>query len=344
MEGLDDLAMTLAIDRSGTATQIENFVKDLEKAVDYPVDLSFKPGSICLSGIGGSAMAADIILDLVNAQSAIPVMVNRNVTMPKWVDDRTLSIITSYSGNTQEALDALNGSIKAGCRICCITSGGSVLEKCEQNDIPFIKVPSGIQPRAALGHLLGAEAAILERVGVGSPASELRRAAHNSHVAVQRMSPESPQEKNIAKKLAVVMHDSIPVVYAPKSIRSVAVRWQNQINENSKMVAFSGEIPEMNHNQLVGWLQGDRCNACRPVFLLPSMMDPTIERMTMVTIQMFNESKLNPVVVPLHGNTLAENLLTGLILGDHISYYLALLKGVDPGPVGVIQDFKKRIA
>jgi glucose/mannose-6-phosphate isomerase len=258
--------------------------------------------------------------------------------------ERTLSIITSYSGNTQEALDALDGSIKAGCRICCITSGGRVLQRCEQNDLPFIKVPAGIQPRAALGHLLGAAAAILEKVGVGSPATELKRAANNSQSAVQRISPESPQEMNIAKKLAVAMHNSIPVIYAPKGIRSVAVRWQNQINENSKMVSFSGEIPEMNHNQLVGWLQGDRNNACRPIFLLPSMMDSTIERMTMVTIQMFTESKLNPLVVPLHGNTLAENLLSGLILGDHISYYLALLKGIDPGPVGVIQDFKKRIA
>ncbi|MCE5295863.1 MAG: bifunctional phosphoglucose/phosphomannose isomerase [Euryarchaeota archaeon] len=341
---LDDKDNIQRIDVSNTSSQIADFASNLLEATRYEAPDIERPRSVCMSGIGGSAMAADILQDYLAPVSKLMVAINRNVALPAWINSDSLSIITSYSGNTQEALDVLDHSVKAGCEICCITSGGKLLERCVSNGIPHVKVPGGIQPRAALGYLLGAASAVLEKIGAGTPATDFGKAAQNSLSASERMSPKNPTESNIAKKLALRMEDMLPAIYAPKNIRSVAVRWQNQINENSKMVAFSGEVPEMNHNQMVGWLQGSGCAPCRPLFLLPSMMDPTIERMTMVTIQMFTEAKLEPMVVPLHGNTHAENLVSGVMLGDNVSYYLAILKGCDPGPVPVIQDFKSRIA
>jgi glucose/mannose-6-phosphate isomerase len=124
----------------------------------------------------------------------------------------------------------------------------------------------------------------------------------------------------------------------------VAVRWQNQINENAKMVAFTGEIPEMNHNQMVAWLSANGVGKCKPVFLIPSELEPTVKKMTLVTIQMFNERGLDPVLVQLDGRSMLENLFYGLVLGDMVSYYLARLRDVDPTPVDVIAEFKQRIS
>lgn len=341
---LDDLQTIRSIDASHTMDQMRAFVGNLSEAVNYLAPWKETPNQVCLSGIGGSAMAADILADLLFAESSVPVHVNRSVTLPRWMGKGDMSIVTSYSGNTQEALDVLVSGRKAGCGVCCITSGGKMLDMCQKDGLPHVKVPSGMQPRAALGYLLGAASAVLEAMGAGKPATEFRHAAANSASSAQRMGLEQPVEKNLAKKLALQLGDKTPILYAPRSVRSVAVRWQNQINENSKAVAFAGEVPEMNHNQMVGWLQGEKCTTCKPVFLLPSVMDPTVEKMTMVTIQMFTEHELDPLVIPLHGNTMAENLLSGIILGDHVSYYLAILKGVDPGPVPIIQEFKTRIA
>ncbi|OPY31073.1 MAG: Bifunctional phosphoglucose/phosphomannose isomerase [Methanomassiliicoccales archaeon PtaU1.Bin124] len=341
---LDDPKVIASADPTRMGDQVKTFIPNLIEATSFKGPITSTPNRICLSGIGGSAMASDFLSDLLYGVSPVALYVNRGVTLPHWVGKDDVSIITSYSGNTQEALDVLQSSQKVGCKICCITCGGNMLDICERESLPHIKVPGGMQPRAALGYLLGAAAAALEGMGAGRPASELRAAAKNSITAAERMGPASPTEKNVAKKLASMMTQNIPIIYAPRNIRSVAVRWQNQINENSKMLAFSGEVPEMNHNQLVGWLQGDKCSSCRPVFLIPSIMDPTVEKMTMVTIQMFNDRGLDPLVVPLHGNTPAENLISGIILGDYLSYYLAILRGADPGPVPAIQEFKKRIA
>ena len=155
---------------------------------------------------------------------------------------------------------------------------------------------------------------------------------------------DKPASGNQAKKLAMALQGGVAAIYAPRPVRSLALRWQNQFNENAKVVAFSGEIPEMDHNQLVGWLESGRGCSCRPLFLLPDELHPTVRRMTEVTLQMFNERGLDPILVELPGKGLLENVLQGMALGDLVSYYLAVLKGVDPAPVSVIKEFKARIS
>ena len=341
---LDDVEAMRRLDASRLMSQIGEFIEHLETAAKSKAERLSLPASICLSGIGGSAIAADILYDYLLTRSPVPVVVNRDVTLPNWLDGTGLSIITSYSGNTKEALEILEQSIQQGCPTYCITSGGKLLKRAEEHDIPCLVVPSGLQPRAALGYLLGGAAAVLQSVDIAEPANDFLAAAINSKAAIARLAPSSPIERNVAKKYALALKDSLPIIYAPRNVRSLAVRWQNQINENAKMLAFAGEVPEMNHNQMVGWLQGSRCPGALPVFLLPSQMEPLVERMVLVTIQMLTESKFDPLVIPLHGNNQAENLLSGIILGDHVSYYLAMLNGQEPSAVPVIQSFKERIA
>jgi glucose/mannose-6-phosphate isomerase len=195
-----------------------------------------------------------------------------------------------------------------------------------------------------MGYLLGALALVLQKAGLCKPHRDLMAAAPRLRSYLATLSPDVPATQNQAKKLALAMRGQVTAIYSPRQVRSVAIRWQNQFNENSKVVAFSGEMPEMNHNQLVGWLEGGKNCSCRPVFLLASDTHPTVRKMTEVTLQMFNERDLDPIMVVLPGEGILDNVLQGISLGDMVSYYLAILKGVDPAPVAVIKEFKERIS
>jgi glucose/mannose-6-phosphate isomerase len=344
VEKLDDLQGYSEWDRSDMLSQIVGFVNHVKEAIGNQVQPFSSVSSICLCGIGGSAMCGDVLLDYLGPICDRNISVVRSVSLPKWVNDGTLVIVISYSGNTKEALDVFEDSYSKGLKMVCVSSGGELIKRAREKDVPFILVPSGIQPRAALGYLLGSVAVILESAGACNPVGALNDVIPFARSAQKKLALNVPLSTNAAKKIAVALNGHVPSVYCPRSIRSVGVRWQNQINENAKMVAFTGEIPEMNHNQMVGWLSGHGVCKCKPVFIVPSILEPTVKKMTMVTIQMFNERGTDPIVVQLEGTTLLENLIYGLILGDMVSYYLARLRDVDPTPVDVIAEFKTRIS
>ncbi len=343
VEKLDDLQSYSVWDRLDMLSQIDGFVKHLEEAIGYKVQAFSDVGSICLCGIGGSAMCGDILIDHLAPICDKNVTVVRSVSLPNWVDNRTLVVVISYSGNTKEALDVYQDALARGLKTVCVSSGGILANKAKENNIPFIRVPPGIQPRAALGYLLGSVAVILEAAGACAPVEAIGEVIEFARSRKDKLAPSVPSSINAAKKIALALDGHVPIVYCPRSVRSIGVRWQNQISENAKVVAFTGEIPEMNHNQMVGWLNGNGENRLKPVFIVPSALEPTVSKMTTVTLQMFNEKGLDPVVVQLEGKTLMENIIYGLILGDMVSYYMARLSGVDPTPVEVIGEFKKRI-
>jgi glucose/mannose-6-phosphate isomerase len=344
VEKLDDLQSYSVWDRSDMKSQIDGFVNHIKEAIGYKVQHFSEVSNVCLCGIGGSAMCGDILIDYLAPISDKHVAVVRSVSLPNWVNGRTLIVVISYSGNTKEALDIFQDSLSRGLKMVCVSSGGDLVKRAKENNIPFILVPAGIQPRAALGYLLGSVAVILEAAGVCKPVEALGDVIAFARTSQEKLAPKVPTSNNAAKKIATALDGKIPTVYCPRSIRSVGVRWQNQISENAKVVAFAGEIPEMNHNQMVGWLSGQSLGGLKPVFIVPSALEPTVNKMTMVSIQMFNERGSDPIVVQLEGKTLMENLIYGLILGDMVSYYMARLSGVDPMPVDVIGEFKKRIA
>jgi glucose/mannose-6-phosphate isomerase len=343
VEKLDDLQSYSVWDRLDMLSQINGFVKHLEQAIGYKANPLSGVCNVCLCGIGGSAMCGDILIDYLAPICDKQVTVVRSVSLPNWVSSGTLVVVISYSGNTKEALDIFQDSLSRGLKMVCVSSGGELVKKAKDNNIPFILVPPGIQPRAALGYLLGSVAVVLEAAGACDPAESLGKVISFARSSQEKLALNVPTSMNAAKKIAIALDGKVPIVYCPRSIRSVGVRWQNQISENAKMVAFTGEIPEMNHNQMVGWLSGGEAGKLKPVFIVPSALEPTVNKMTTVTLQMFNERGLDPVVVQLEGNTLMENVIYGLILGDMVSYYVARLSGVDPMPVDVIGEFKKRI-
>ena len=265
-EKLDDLQSYSVWDRMDMLSQINGFVNNIKEAIGYQVQPLSGVSSICLCGIGGSAMCGDIIVDYLAPICHKHVTVVRSVSLPSWVDSSTLVVVISYSGNTKEALDVFEDSLSRKLKTVCVSSGGELIRKAKEHGLPFILVPAGIQPRAALGYLLGSAAVILEAAGACTPVEAIEDVIPFARSAAQRLAPDVPTSNNAAKKIALALFGKVPAVYCPRSIRSVGVRWQNQINENSKMVAFSGEVPEMNHNQMVGLAaavsRSSNCNPC----------------------------------------------------------------------------------
>lgn len=343
-ERLDDVVGMRSMDPTDLQGQLFAFPDQLEwsSGVKFPKIEGARNVVIC--GVGGSAIAGDVLFDLVVPTMSVPLSVSRDVTLPGFAGKDTLAIVVSYSGNTAESLDQYEDAMHRGCRIAAITSGGRLEQLAMANSQPLIKVPAGNQPRASMGYLLGALALTVQKAGFGKVHDDLLTAAPALRSYLHSVSPETPSSTNQAKRLAKAMRGSVPAIYAPRPVRSVALRWQGQFNENAKMVSFSGEIPEMDHNQLVGWLEGGADCQCRPVMLIPAEMRPTVKRMAEVTLQMLNERGLDPVFVTLPGDDLISNVLQGIALGDMASYYMAILKDVDPAPVTPIKEFKARIS
>jgi len=211
---------------------------------------------------------------------------------------------------------------------------------CEMHGVPNMKVPGGLQPRAAIGYLMGAAAVVLDEADVAPVRRDLGKSVPAVADLMQNLAPGVPTDVNMAKKTATRLKGKIPVVYAPSPIKSVARRWMTQINENSKMLAFTGEYPEMNHNQIVGWVEGEKCQELQPVFLRANVPNRKIAERTEVTLQLIREARIEPLTVELSGRSILETALMGIALGDMVSFYLAVLRGVDPSPVESIAGLK----
>ncbi len=343
-ERLDNISGMRSLDPSDLLAQLTAFPDQLEWSRGKALPDLKGAGNVVICGVGGSAIAGDVLIDLLSPSIGIPLAVSRDVVLPGYAGRDTLVIVASYSGNTAESLDQYHDAMGRGCRIAVVTSGGKLKDMALNNSQPLIELPAGNQPRASLGYLLGSLALVLQKAGLATLHDSLLASVPSLRSAFAAMVPGVPAARNQAKRIARAISGRVPAIYAPRTVRSVALRWQNQVNENAKMVAFSGEIPEMDHNQLVGWLEGGIGCQCRPVVLMPAEMRPTVKRMTEVTLQMLNERGLDPVLVTLPGDDLLSNVLHGMVLGDMTSYYLAMLKGVDPAPVAPIKEFKARIS
>jgi glucose/mannose-6-phosphate isomerase len=160
---------------------------------------------------------------------------------------------------------------------------------------------------------------------------------------VEVCSPETPLSRNPAKQIAMRLNGRTPFVYSSRDVRTAAKRWQTQINENSKMLCLSGELPEADHNQIVGWVDGARDQRNIPVILRARSDQGMMADIMRATISIFKDFDLDPVIVDLEGQTPLENVMRGMVLGDFVSYYLAMLRGVDPLPVPSITELKKRL-
>lgn len=341
----------LAVDKSGMLGHVYNFPEML--LVGEQVARAVKPAlprrlsQIVAAGMGGSAIAADLLADLYFSQLKVPFKVCRNYRLPEFVGPETLLIILSYSGNTEETLAVLKDGEKRGARIWVISSGGKLREEAVKKNYPFFLIPGGYQPRAALPLLLGALQKALSRAGViPETEKELSAAVALLQELRRENSWENPFRSNPAKQLAKKLLGRIPVIIGTSDLTgAVALRFKCQLNENSKQTALPAILPEMNHNEIVNLAALSR--SANPFVLVVLRDEGESERMKKrleITKSILSKTLGGVHEVHARGKRPLARLLSLIMFTDFVSVYLALEAGIDPTPVDAIERLKKELA
>lgn len=293
--------------------------------------------NIVISGLGGSGIGGSIVNELLAQQCPLPILVNKDYQLPAFVGPDTLLIISSYSGQTEETLSAMQQGIQQKAQIACISSGGKVLELARQHQFDFIEIPGGFPPRSCLGYSLVQLIRILQAKGLAG--EELNSDLDRS---IDLLEKEQEAIKQLAQNLAPSLLDKIPVIYSLGSCEAVAVRFRQQINENSKMLCWHHNLPEMNHNELVGWTQKNEALA---VLSFQTRFDhPRTVKRYEICKPLFQQYASSVNDLHAKGQSRLEQFLYLVHLGDWISCYLADLRGIDPVEVNVINHLKSELS
>lgn len=306
---------------------------------------SFK--NIVVLGMGGSAVGGDLLSDYLADELLIPIVVIRGYDIPKFVDENSLVFAVSYSGNTEETLSALKGCLEAKARVIALTSGGKLAALAREKNFPVIKVPAGIQPRAAISYLFFPLLKALERLGlIKERSDEIEETLNILQELSKEYGANSPIKNNLAKEVALNLYQHLPLVYGSEGLLgSVAMRWKTQINENSKWPCFWNVFPELDHNEIVGYEIENSINLqVKIVYLQDKEGSLRVEQRREITRKIIKDKVAEFIVCPTRGKGKMARMFSLIFLGDLASYYLAILNQVDPSPVACIEDLKKELA
>ncbi len=305
-----------------------------------------RPTSVVMCGMGGSAIGADLVLACLPDLS-VPVAVVRGYRLPAWVGPSTLVVAISCSGDTEETLTCAAEALERGCAPVCIASGGALATLAEESGLPLLAVPSGgNSPRASLGYLSMPLLATLEAAGLCADFSaDVDESAALLRAGNEALGPLAPDETHAAKRMAARLHKKQAVVYGAGLTVPAARRWKGQINENAKAPSFWNELPELDHNELMGWTSLPHVAAATlAVFLDDVQGDARLRQRIRLTAAELEARGVAVERVETRGASRLARLLSLVQLGDYTSFYLALLYGVDPTPVGAIEEFKAKLA
>jgi glucose/mannose-6-phosphate isomerase len=302
--------------------------------------------SIVLTGMGGSAIAGDLLRSYLAEELRIPFLVNRSYSLPGLVDPNSLVIVSSYSGNTEETLASYHDAIRRKARVLCITTGGEVEHLALKHAHACIKIPAGLQPRAALGYSLFPLLLALSRAGFIRPRSADISETVSALKQKSQIYADLKSADNIALKIAKRLVGKLPVIYsASDRLDAVNVRWRGQICENSKHLAFGNLLPEMNHNEIVGWkVDRQLMKQMAVVFLRDIGTHPRVRVREEITKDIIRKKTSTVIEVWSEGTSLLARTFSLVSTGDWVSYYLAILNNEDPTPVTVIDALKGELA
>ncbi len=330
----------MAADRAQTADVLAGFPSQcrdgLARGERVPVDGFRGFTRVVPLGMGGSGIAGALLGSILPIE-VVPV---RDYTLPPWIGSESLAVALSYSGDTEETLAAFDAARSRTKRLLAVTSGGELGRLCARDGIPWIEIPTGYQPRAALGYLLFPLLGLSRRLGLAPDVGE-------ALAVLDRLASELDPggEENEAQALARALEGRVPLVYGAGPTGPVAYRWKTQLNENAKAPAFWGELPELCHNEVVGYELASRLLPQGTVVFLRARGDhPRVGKRVEILGELLAERGLGWTEVWARGEGSLAQLLSLLYLGDWTSYYLALLHGVDPAPVAIIGELKNRLA
>ncbi|TSC64322.1 MAG: glucose/mannose-6-phosphate isomerase [Parcubacteria group bacterium Gr01-1014_106] len=313
---------------------------------------------ILLAGLGGSWMAGALVRE---AQlTSVPITIHRSYDLPRALPSGTLVIASSFSGNTEETLSAYAAARSAGLPLLGIAAGGELEKRCTQDGIPFLKIPADpptMQPRSATGYGVGILAQVLARLGCATPDAVSAVGTLGASLQ-QAMEPARARAETLVPPLV----QATPIIYASDRFETVARIWKIKINENAKTAAFSNVFPELNHNEMIGWSKIPRSrlpaealakaggegrsqpHGAFHIILLRDPADhPRIQKRFDITLALLQEKGISSSIVPITGASLPEKIFSTLLLGDWMSTLLALALGINPSPVPMVEDLKRRL-
>ena len=301
---------------------------------------------VLILGMGGSAIGGDLVRRLLMGESKVPITVLREYNLPAWVDSKTLVIASSYSGKTEETLSAFGQAVATPAKKLVMTTGGKLLEIAREHDIPAFVYSYDAQPRAAIAWGIFPLLNFFARLGfVSDKSAEVAEAAMVTEQFARKIEPGKNLAHNQAKEMAYKFHGRIPVIYGAEIAAEVAYRWQTQMNENSKHWAFSQTMPELNHNAIVGYqFPIDLIPYMSVVMLRSNHLSERNMKRYQVTAELLAHAGAKVTFTDGRGISPLAQMMSLILMGDYVSYYLAILNQIDPTPVEVINYLKSRLA
>lgn len=346
---LDDLSFVTRLDPKGMYSLTCDFADQCRRAfkianqVNLP-DIQY-PTVAVLTGLGGSAAGGDFTKALFDVEGKVPFLVNRDYHLPSWVDSRSLVFCASYSGNTEETLSSYADAKRAGAQIVVISSGGKISEMAAADGFPVISIPGGQPPRTALGYMLIPTVVTCMRFDL-IPVRPFEEIFAGLDEAIQSWSVNVPFESNPAKQLAEFLHGKLSVIYGLGGWQAiVANRWKGQINENGKNMTFANGFPELNHNEILGWVecQGQGVENWVGLILEDGKESKKMRARADISTQLIGD-RGEFRRVGARGDGVFEKMLNLTLLGDFVSLYLAALNGVDPENIDWLNTLKSELA
>jgi glucose/mannose-6-phosphate isomerase len=339
----------IRIDKDNMWDNLIRFPNHWQEAMEFSRDVDWvlntgKIRNICMAGMGGSAIGADLISAYCVNQCEVPVQIIRSYDIPHWVGPETLFIACSFSGNTEETLSALEQAVASGAQIAAITSGGKLLIEASREGYGYVKIPGGMPPRAALAYSFVPLFRLFESLGY---TDENEGALLETLTMLrEQISLFSDLDGNQALTIARELQDTLPIIYTGTGLMEpVGIRWKSQFQENSKILSFNNTIPEMNHNEIVGWEQIAHLTGRLSVIMLEDEEDhEKVKQRMRIARELIEDMTVYTTWLKTTGKSRLARQFSLVQIGDWVSYYLAILKEVDPTPIAKTELLKSRLA
>ncbi len=336
-----------AIDRAGQLDDVLTLPAQLRDAQwrvqSGNVEARDAPGGLVVAGMGGSAIGGALARAALGDRASRPIVLSRGYALPAWTTPDATVLCVSYSGETEETLAAFEAAGALGARRIVATTGGRLAQAARAESVPVIGLPGGFQPRAAVAYSFVVALEVAGLCGAGERLhAEIDVAAAHAEALASRWGPEGADDC-LAKELARGLYQTVPQIAGAGLTTPVAYRWKTQINENAKLPCFASELPELDHNELAGWA-GAHAGRFSAVFLDDSDLHPRIRQRIELTRGLIAGHAAATYRVESVGGSRSERLVSLVLLGDLVSLYIAVLRGVDPSPVTVIERLKGELA